>query len=582
MAYPALYTRLVNFLRDANNGLPSPAPAKLDTELNGIQLSLAQQNAVLRGITTVDGRLRNVAAALAASLAGTSSVTSDGTTALVTTIPWVASPAFSTNTVLVMQGSTLLRPAQLTSVQDNGLGFLRVNLAVAPALNTLMVVWAFEPGAGILTRLASTTPGDGASLIGVEDAGGVIAAGNVEDALAENAGNLAALLIALGDLTQYFKANGDVVATDHFDMGGFKVTNAADGVDDGDYLTVRQMANYIAAWSDLSRFFLKRDGTTAMAGDLNYGNNKGINLKDPDLNAPLDAVNVRSLQRVIAVSGASPVGSIIDYIGEVAPSADWLLCDGQVYAASAYPVLSAILPSAYRTGAKQGCIKARFPLLVAGAGPGDVSGGAVVTGDILPLFQNLGRGYASAPAVTVRNPDGSATTAVVQVTVSALVVDGATVVSGGEIVTAQVIAGGTGVLAGAYLEFSDTLSALPTGYFRTPDLRGRVTVGLGTESLTPGVVDPPALVTGSAYDATTRNMGDFGGAEKHKLSVSEMPAHTHPIGTSWDGYDRNWVRFGNGGDVPSIGEGPVKSVGGSQPHPNVQPFHVLNKIIKAK
>jgi len=575
MPHPTLYTRLVNFLRDANNGLVSPAPAKLDSELNGIQLSLAQQNAVLRGITTVDGRLRNVAQAIAASLVGTSSVTSDGTAALVTTVPWVST--FSVNSILVMQGSTVLRPAQLSSVQDDGSGFLQVNLAVAPTLGTLMVVWAFEPGAGILTSLASTAPGDGASLIGVEDAGGVIAAGNVEDALSENAGNLAALLIALGDLAEYFKRDGSVVATGDLDLGGFKITEAADGVDEGDYLTVRQMANYIAAWSDLSRFFLKRDGTTAMAGDLNFGNNKGLNLKDPDLNAPLDAVNVRSLQRVIAVSGASPVGSVIDYIGDVTPSGDWLLCDGQVYAASAYPVLSEILPAVYRTGAKQGCTKARFPLLVAGAGPGDVSAGAVVTGDILPLFQNLGRGYASAPVVTVRNPGGGATTAVVQLTVSALVVDGATVVSGGEIVTAQVIAGGTGVLVGAYLEFSDTLSALPAGYFRTPDLRGRITVGLGTESLTPGVVDPPALVTGSTYDATTRNMGDFGGVEKHKLTEAEMPRHAHN-GARQGSMDSPGWKYAN--TMWQDGDGSFK--GGDAPHNTMPPFHVLNKIIKAK
>ena len=611
MPYPAIYTRLFNFQRDANNSLPSPAPAKVDAELNAVQLSLAQQNTVLRGITTADGRLRNVAAAIAASLAGTSSVTSGGTTALVTTIPWVASPAFSPNTVLVMQGAVLLRPAQIASVQDDGLGFLQVNLAVAPTLGTLMVVWAFEPGAGILARLQSSASGDGASLVTIHDAGNFYGAVTVEGALAEVAGSLFALQTALGDLAEYFKRDGSVVATGDFDMGGFKIVNAADGVDPGDYVTVRQITNYIAAWTNLSRFFLKRDGTTAMAGNLNFGNNRGYNLADPDLTQPLDAVNVRSLLRVIATSGAAPVGTCIDFVGDTAPSPEWLLCDGQVYAASAYPVLSALLAASYRTGEAQGCIAARFPAMIAGTGtnPGDVNGGALVVGNITSLLLQPGQGYTGVPKITVQNPEGEPAPTVqptFAVVVSTPTLVGATVTDGGVLTSVIITGGGTGIKVDCVLIVENALAATPTtkalqqmpnGYFRVPDLRGRFVIGAGTESKEPGVVDPPDVTAGDKYTADPMVIGEFGGSQ---LAVGNHKHHmfntNSPVADAWGGTlgaqqyasGRTSTSGGSADEKYNIQGTSLASTRGITSDPTAPstdtrpPFHCLNKLIKAK
>lgn len=583
MPYPAIYTRLFNFQRDANNGLPSPAPSKVDAELNSLQLSLAQANTSLRGITTADGRLRNVAQAIAASLVGTSSVVSGGTTTLVTTVPWAS--AFSVNSVLVMQGTTLLRPAQLTSVQDNGLGFLQVNLAVAPAAGTLMVVWAFEPGAGLLTRLASTASSDGASIIGIHDAGNFYGSTTVEGALSEIAGSFLSLQQALGDLADVFKRDGSVVATGNFDLGGFKITNAADGVDLGDYVTLRQIANYIAAWSDLSRFYLKRDGTAAMAGAMNFGNNKGYNLADPDLDAPLDAVNVRSMLRTVATSGASPVGTCVDFIGEVPPP-NWLMCDGAAYLGTVYPILYGLLGNAFKTGPAQGCSPARFPTLIGGATPGDISGGAIVTGNMTAKLTNAGQGYlTSGVTITCVNPIGSPAPGAqptFTVTVSPVgTLDGPNVVSGGVITNVTCTGGGVGVLAGARLVISPTFTLLPVGYFKTPDTRGRVIVGTGTESKSTGIVNPPDVAAGDLYNAIPRALGDYGGEQEHQLIAVESPRHTHQL---WIGaYGGNPASIAT--DEGSNGTAHVPltppSFGGDLPHNNVQPFVVLNKIIKA-
>ena len=50
--------------------------------------------------------------------------------------------------------------------------------------------------------------------------------------------------------------------------------------------------------------------------------------------------------------------------------------------------------------------------------------------------------------------------------------------------------------------------------FALPDMRGRVSVHVG---MGPGL--------------SNRDLGEVGGAEAHSLSVNEMPAHNHPLGT---------------------------------------------------
>lgn len=55
--------------------------------------------------------------------------------------------------------------------------------------------------------------------------------------------------------------------------------------------------------------------------------------------------------------------------------------------------------------------------------------------------------------------------------------------------------------------------------FRTPDLRGRVPLGVGT---------------GSASDATAHTLAQKDGLEKHTLVVAELPSHDHLLFSSYD------------------------------------------------
>lgn len=108
--------------------------------------------------------------------------------------------------------------------------------------------------------------------------------------------------------------------------------------------------------------------------------------------------------------------------------------------------------------------------------------------------------------------------------------------------------------------------------FGLPDLRGRTPIGFG-----------------SAPDGTVYNIGAAGGAEGVALTSGQIPAHTH-----WANCSNNPVgarspangMFGNTGTTPlyavsggaqvQLNAATVSNTGSNAPHPNMQPFSVLN------
>lgn len=113
--------------------------------------------------------------------------------------------------------------------------------------------------------------------------------------------------------------------------------------------------------------------------------------------------------------------------------------------------------------------------------------------------------------------------------------------------------------------YSALFTAISTTYgagdgsttFNVPDVRGRVSVGAGAGS-----------------GLTSRTLGSSSGSETHALTGSESPSHTHSP-----------VSFGSG-DYTAYASGtraPVNATtytANGAAHNNMQPFLVLNKIIK--
>lgn len=113
-------------------------------------------------------------------------------------------------------------------------------------------------------------------------------------------------------------------------------------------------------------------------------------------------------------------------------------------------------------------------------------------------------------------------------------------------------------------------------YFNLPDLRGRTAIGSGTGA-----------------GLTTRHLADKGGEESHMLTTSEMPAHSHSSNAS--GTTGNYgliynsghntmnssVNDGNEPDLyQPVGGLIINSAGGGSAHNNMQPYVVLQYLIK--
>jgi microcystin-dependent protein len=108
--------------------------------------------------------------------------------------------------------------------------------------------------------------------------------------------------------------------------------------------------------------------------------------------------------------------------------------------------------------------------------------------------------------------------------------------------------------------------------FALPDLRGRLGIHMGQG----------------------HTLGERGGEENHTLIQSEMPAHIH-LAQATNGVGNQFVPathvpanaapdqiysgFGSGSTAVAMNPAMVGNAGGSQPHPNMMPYTVLNFVI---
>lgn len=114
-----------------------------------------------------------------------------------------------------------------------------------------------------------------------------------------------------------------------------------------------------------------------------------------------------------------------------------------------------------------------------------------------------------------------------------------------------------------------------TTNFALPNLQSRTPVGAGSS------VDP-------GWQPSPYTVGDIGGTENVTLLVQQLPAHNH-VGnaatTAGAGRNPNNALYGAttnpiyatpGGRVVTLAAPTVTSVGGTQPHPNIQPYETIN------
>ena len=101
--------------------------------------------------------------------------------------------------------------------------------------------------------------------------------------------------------------------------------------------------------------------------------------------------------------------------------------------------------------------------------------------------------------------------------------------------------------------------------FNLPDLRGRVVIGLDVN------------------DTDFDTLGETGGEKTHTLTVDELAPHNHDVKVKMNasGFGDGYLTSASGYDY-TTSNSPINSTGGGQAHNNLQPYIVINYIIKAE
>lgn len=101
------------------------------------------------------------------------------------------------------------------------------------------------------------------------------------------------------------------------------------------------------------------------------------------------------------------------------------------------------------------------------------------------------------------------------------------------------------------------------------DFRDRVVAGRGN------MVGSAGRLSGQPGGVSGNGLGNNGGLELHTLTIAQIPAHTHPVGTQVGASGTAHAADVAAGDLYDTG-----STGGDAPHNNVQPTLITNIIIK--
>lgn len=297
-------------------------------------------------------------------------------------------------------------------------------------------------------------------------------------------------------------------------------------------------------WLRISKTF---DGT--LISNMENGADIIIRIPDTHLNSGIKSVEVCMVQieigdtltpyqlktedmerQVIDETFLVPTGAEFDFAGITAPTG-FLMEYGQAVSRTTYSDLLAVL-----TATTGGTL---------------TSGSPTVTGVSDDL---TGLGLVGAPVEGTGIPAATTITAITSTTITL----SANATATGAVSDIRIFPHGAG-------DGSTT--------YNIPDWRGRVAAGRDDM----GGTAATRLTAGSAAALDGTVLGEVGGEEEHQLTEAELAAHGHIIRMSGSfGYSP-----GSGAAISGVGSGfASQDAGSDNPHTNVQPTGITNKIIK--
>lgn len=116
----------------------------------------------------------------------------------------------------------------------------------------------------------------------------------------------------------------------------------------------------------------------------------------------------------------------------------------------------------------------------------------------------------------------------------------------------------TGEYAQLFAIIGTTFGSADGTHFNVPDLKGRVPVGKSTDT---------------EFD----NLAETGGEKTHQLTEAELAAHTHSIAAGSGAVGNSYLGKNSDNNSTPVSTG---SAGSNTAHNNLQPYLVVNYIIK--
>jgi microcystin-dependent protein len=297
----------------------------------------------------------------------------------------------------------------------------------------------------------------------------------------------------------------------------------------------------------------------------------------------------------VSIDEIQPVGTIMPYAGSVIPET-WLACNGNSYALTSYPELFS--KCTYQTGEQtplyghvvqmqfssgsatwHGSVQVGDYVIINQAAVTPTTAAYDLIGIVLNKTAPLLSGSLGLTVQIV--PKYSTTTKTFSIA-NKRVVGTSAVVAYAEV--------GLTTIRGAAGSQVGTVNTVTITHFNTPDLRGRVALGVNQTTL----ADLEDDATNISAISGIYPLGSEGGEEKHTLTTAEMPAHDHPQNATENTGEFYWVsnetlpaaQQENINTTPSGWEfsrrNTVASQGGDAPHNNMPPYLAVQYIIKAK